>query len=90
MKIKGEMHYLWRAVDLEGKILESVVTKTSGKAAAFTFMKKAFKGHGSPEALTTDGLRSYRAAMTEIGNAAKQEVAAVGPTGERTHICRSD
>ncbi len=30
--------------------------------------------HGSPEAVTTDGLRSYRAAMTELGNEEKQEV----------------
>ena len=33
------------------------------------------KRHGSPEKITTDGLRSYRAAMTELGNAAKQEIA---------------
>ncbi len=37
-------------------------------------MRKALKRHGSPEAITTDGPRSYRAAMTELGNAAKQEV----------------
>jgi putative transposase len=37
-------------------------------------MKKALKRHGSPEAITTDGLRSYKAAMNELGNAQKQEV----------------
>ena len=37
-------------------------------------MKKALKRHGSPEAITTDGLRSYGAAMAELGNAHKQEV----------------
>ena len=37
-------------------------------------MKKALKRHGSPEAITTDGLRSYKAAMNELGNAEKQEV----------------
>ena len=36
-------------------------------------MKKALKRHGSPEAITTDGLRSYKAAMTELGNADKQD-----------------
>ena len=74
VKINGEMHYLWRAVDQEGEILESYVTKTRDKAAALTFMKKALKRHGSPEAITTDGLRSYRAAMNELGNADKQEI----------------
>ena len=38
-------------------------------------MKKALKRHGSPDAITTDGLRSYGAAMKLLGNAEKQEVA---------------
>ena len=37
-------------------------------------MKKALKRRGSPEKITTDGLRSYRAAMNELGNADKQEI----------------
>ena len=65
---------LRRAVDQEGEILESYVTKTRVKAAAQTFMKKTLKRHGSPEKITTDGLRSYRAAMKELGNTEKQEV----------------
>lgn len=63
VKINGEKHYLWRAVDQEGEILESYVTKTRDKNAALRFIKKALKRHGSPEAITTDGLRSYKAAM---------------------------
>src|ERR1700712_5631088 len=74
VKINGETHYLWRAVDQEGEVLESYVTKARDKAAALTFMKKALKRHGSPEAITTDGLRSYRAAMKDLGNEDKQEV----------------
>ena len=74
VKINGEMHYLWRAVDLEGEVLESYVTRTRDKAAALRFMKKALKRHGSPEVITTDGLRSYRAAMTELGCEQKQEI----------------
>ncbi|MEO6359561.1 MAG: IS6 family transposase [Sphingomicrobium sp.] len=74
VKINGEMHYLWRAVDHEGEILESFVTKTRDKAAALAFIKKALKRHGPPETITTDGLRSYAAAMTELGNSDKQEV----------------
>jgi putative transposase len=37
-------------------------------------MKKALKRHGSPETITTDGLRSYKAAMSEVGCADKQEI----------------
>ena len=74
LKLNGEMDYLWRAVDQEGEILESFVTKKRDKAAALSFMKRALKRHGSPEAITTDGLRSYGAAMTELGISEKREV----------------
>ena len=37
-------------------------------------MKKALKRHGSPEAITTDGLRSYKAGMSELGCEQKQEI----------------
>jgi putative transposase len=74
VKIKGEMNYLWRSVDQEGEIVESHVTKTRDKKAAFRFMKKALKRHGSPAEITSNGLRSYMAAMNELGNAEEQEV----------------
>jgi putative transposase len=65
VKINGEMHYLWRAVDHEGEVLESFASKTRDKAAALTFMKKLMKRHGRARAITTDGLRSYKAARTD-------------------------
>jgi putative transposase len=74
VKIGGEMHYLWRAVDQEGEVLESYVTKTRDKKAALSFIKKALKRHGSAETITTDGLRSYGAAMDDLGNRQKQEI----------------
>ena len=74
VRINGEMRYLWRAVDHEGEVLESFVIKERDKAAALKFMKKTLKRHGSPKAITTDGLRSYGAAMKEIGNLNKREV----------------
>lgn len=73
VKLNGEMVYLWRAVDHGGEILESFITKTRDKSAALAFMKKPLKRHGAPEAIVTDGLRSYRAAMTDLGNEQKQE-----------------
>ncbi len=73
VKINGEMRYLWRAVDHEGEVLESFVTKTRDKAAALKFIKKALKRHGRPKAIVTDGLRSYGAALREIGSADRQE-----------------
>ena len=74
VKLNGEMVYLWRAVDQEGEILESFVTRKRDKEAALSFMKRALRRHGSPEAITTDGLASYKAAMKVLGNTAKQEI----------------
>ena len=68
VKINGERHYLWRAVDHEGEVLESYVTKKRDKAAALEFLKKALKRHGRAEKIVTDGLRSYPAAMRDMGN----------------------
>ncbi|MCP2671097.1 IS6 family transposase [Maricaulaceae bacterium EIL42A08] len=72
VKINGETHYLWRAVDHEGEVLETFVTKTRDKASALKFLKKAMKRYGRPEEVVTDRLRSYGAAMPEIGNANRQ------------------
>jgi putative transposase len=72
VKINGEMHYLWRAVDHEGEVLESYVTKTRDKSAALRFIKRAMKRHGCPETIVTDGLRSYPAAMRELSDLSRR------------------
>ena len=73
VRINGELRYLWRAVDHEGEVLESFVTKRRDRRAALRFMRKAMKRYGRPEVVVTDRLRSYRAAMKVIGNAERQE-----------------
>lgn len=73
VRINGETHYLWRAVDHEGEVLESFVTKKRDRKAALRFLRKVMKRHGRPGVIVTDRLRSYRAAMKEIGNEARQE-----------------
>jgi putative transposase len=66
VKINGETHYLWRAVDHEGEVLEVFATKRRDRKAALTFLKRAMKRYGRPEAIVTDRLRSYGAAMKVI------------------------
>ena len=73
VKINGERHYLWRAVDHEGEVLESFVTKTRDKKAALKFLKKSMKRYGHPNVFVTDKLRSYGAALREVGGADRQE-----------------
>ena len=67
VKINGERHYLWRAVDHEGEVLESFVTKKRDKKAALKFLKKSLKRHGRAEEIVTDRLRSYGAALDDLG-----------------------
>jgi len=73
VKINGETHYLWRAVDHEGEVLESYVTKRRDRKAALKFIRKSMKRYGNPAVIVTDKLRSYGAAMKVIGNASRQE-----------------
>ena len=67
VKINGETHYLWRAVDHEGEVLEVFATKRRDRKAALRFLKRAMKRYGRPHVIVTDRLPSYGAAMKEIG-----------------------
>jgi putative transposase len=65
--------YQRRAVDHEGEVLDVFATKRRDRKAALQFLKRAMKRYGQPRVIVTDRLRSYRAAMNVIGNAADQE-----------------
>ena len=67
VRINGVLHYLWRAVDHEGEVLEAFVSKTRDKKTALKFLKKLMKRHGRAEELMTDGLKSYGAALKDLG-----------------------
>jgi putative transposase len=73
VRINGETHYLWRAVDHEDEVLEVFATKRRDRKAALKFLKRMIKRYGQPRSIVTDRLRSYGAAMKVIGNAADQE-----------------
>lgn len=64
---RGELHYLWRAVDQEGDELGILVQKRKDKQAAKAFFKKLFKSNQFiPHKVTTDKLANYGAALKEI------------------------
>ena len=74
VKINGETHYLWRAVDHEGEVLETFVSKHRDRKAALDFLKRILKKYGAPKVIVTDRLKSYSAAMKISGNEFSQEV----------------
>ena len=73
VRINGATHYLWRAVDNEGEVLEVFATKRQDRKAALKFLRRAMKRYGKPHSIVTDRLRSYGAAMKIIGIAERQE-----------------
>ncbi len=66
VKIKGENHYLWRAVDHEGVVIDCYVSKRRNRRAALKFLRKALKNYQPPKQIVTDKLGSYRAALKEL------------------------
>ncbi len=67
IRIHGHLHYLWRAVDQDGDVLDILVQKHRDKKAAKKFFRKLLKGlRCVPNVIITDRLRSYSAAKAEV------------------------
>ena len=67
MSINGVQHYLWRAVDQDGNVLDILVQPRRDKRAAVRFLRKLLKGLAYvPRVVITDKLASYGAALREI------------------------
>lgn len=75
VRINGELHCLWRAVDHEGEVLEAFVTKRRDRKAALKFLRKAMKRYGAPDQIVTDKLLSYKAAVRDLGIAHRHATA---------------
>jgi putative transposase len=67
VRINGVPHYLWRAVDHEGKVLEVFASKRRDRKAALEFLKRTMKRYGRPWTIVTDRLRSYCSALRIVG-----------------------
>ena len=67
LRINGKRHYLWRAVDQEGNVLDILVQSRRNNSAAKRFFRKLLKGcEYIPRVLITDRLGSYGAAKREV------------------------
>lgn len=72
VSINGRRMYLWRAVDAEGVVLDVLVQSRRNKIAALKLMRKLLKRQGfSPDAIVTDKLPSYDAALGDLGMKAR-------------------
>ena len=94
VKINGERHYLWRAVDQEGEALEAFVSKKRDRKAALKFLRKPMKRHGRPDAIVTDRLRSYRMLgfrrMRSLQKFATVHSSVYNHFNLRRHLCSRD
>ena len=67
LKVDGQLHYLWRAVDQDDNVLDILVQSRRNKKAAKKFFRKLLKGlQYVPRVIITDKLKSYGAAKREI------------------------
>src|SRR5882762_6394221 len=67
LKINGRHHYLWRAVDQDGDVLDILVRSRRDKKAAKKFFRKLLKGlRYVPRVIITEKLKSYGAAKAEV------------------------
>ncbi len=67
VKIQGEQHYLWRAVDQDGEVVDVLPQSRRDGNAAKRFFKRLISVHGSePRRIVTDKLRSYGVAHREL------------------------
>ncbi|NHZ66923.1 IS6 family transposase [Massilia genomosp. 1] len=67
LTIKGKHHYLWRAVDQNGQVLDILMQSRRNRQAAKRFFRKLLKGlRYAPRVLITDKLKSYAAAKKQI------------------------
>ena len=64
VKVHGQLHYLYRAIDREGNLVDKMLSATRDLAAAKAFFKQAVAtvGH-KPDRVTTDKHASYRRAV---------------------------
>ena len=72
IRINGKPHWLWRAVDANGDVLDILVQSRRNKAAAKRFLRKLLKRWERPRVLITDKLQSYGAAKREIAPGIEQ------------------
>jgi len=67
IQINGKQHYLWRAVDQDGEVVDVYLQAKRDGAAAKRFFKRLLRSHGSePRKIVTDKLRSYGVAHREL------------------------
>jgi putative transposase len=67
VKIDGKQHYLWRAVDQDGEVVDVYLQKRRDGAAAKRFFKRLLKTHHDERRkIVTDKLRSYSVAHQEL------------------------
>jgi len=86
VKISGKQHYLWRAVDQDGEVVDVYLQAKRDKAAAKRFFRRLLRSHGGePRKIVTDKLRSYSVAHREVMSEANGRIF-IGP---QRFICQN-
>jgi putative transposase len=90
--IGGRRMFVWRAVDDEGEVLDLVVQKRRDTEAALRLLRRLLRNQPIPEAIVTDGLTSYRAALQHLGLSDIHRPGRLRENNraENSHFCQSE
>jgi putative transposase len=65
IRVKGQWHYLYRAIDKSGQTIDFLLTEERDEHAATRFLTKAIRRHGVPQTITIDGSEANAAAIRD-------------------------
>jgi putative transposase len=91
VSIADRKHFLWRAVDHDGYVLDEIVQNRRNTKAAKRLLTRPLKKQGlAPKRIITDKLRSYGAARRQVMPAIEHRSHKASTTGRRTPMCRCE
>jgi putative transposase len=82
----GGTHWLWRAVNEHGEVLDVLLQKHRDTGAAKRFFNRLIDDQGIPERIVTDGLRSYSAALREVPELGASEHVTVSAAEQQNNL----
>jgi len=84
--VGGVIHWLWRAVNEYGEVMDVLLQENRDTGAAKRFFRRLIDDQGIPEPVVSDGLRSYGAAIKELPELAATDHVAVSAAERQNNL----
>ena len=84
--VRGDVHWLWRALNERGEVLDVLLQKRRDTKAAKRFFDRLLDVHGLPKSVVTDGLRSFGTVFREVPELAATEYVTVSASEHQNNV----